>query len=42
MNYAFSIFGTSLKFKVYYGPKHVAGFGSVASLVKAGESNKGM
>jgi len=26
--------------KVYYNPKHAAGFGSVAKLVKAGKSNK--
>jgi hypothetical protein len=26
--------------KVYYDPKHAAGFGSVAKLVKAGKINK--
>jgi len=26
--------------KVYYDPKHAAGFGSVAKLVKAGKNNK--
>jgi hypothetical protein len=28
--------------KVYYDPKHAAGFGSVAKLVKASKNKKGM